>query len=128
MKSTTCFSDLPAASCSRIWLRRSTASGAFDSAIVWFWHTRQRSSCAMLVARRSSGASCAIAAPSQKQSRKLAARIELPHERLHFLLDDIGRDRADVLVADHALPVDDVGLRHAVDAVVDADAPVRVEG
>jgi hypothetical protein len=30
----------------RIWLRRSTASGAFESAIVWFWQTRQRSSSA----------------------------------------------------------------------------------
>jgi hypothetical protein len=34
----------PAAIISRTWRRRSTASVAFESAIVWFWHTRQRSS------------------------------------------------------------------------------------
>ena len=39
----------------------------------------------------------------------------------------LGRDRADVLVADDAVLVDDVGLGHAVDAVVDADAAVGVE-
>src|SRR5947207_14642811 len=127
MKSSTCASDFPAASCSRIWLRRSTARGAFDSAIVWFWQTRQRSSCARFVTRRSSGASCASAHASQKNARKLATRIELAHERIHFLLDNVGGERADVLVADHALPIGDVGLRHAVDAVVDADATVAVE-
>jgi H+/Cl- antiporter ClcA len=31
-------------------LRRSTASAAFDSAIDWFWHTRQRNSAASTLA------------------------------------------------------------------------------
>src|SRR4051812_15604727 len=128
MKSTTSRSDLPAENCSRIWLRRSTASGAFESAMVWFWHTRQRSSCARLVTRRSRPASCASAQPSHKKTARLAARIELPHERLHFVAHHVGAERPDVLVANHALAIDDVGLRHAVDAIVDADASVAVEG
>ena len=37
------------------------------------------------------------------------------------------RDRADLLVADHAVLVDDEGLGHAVDAPVDADAAVGVD-
>src|SRR5205814_8967764 len=127
MKSTTSRSDLPAASCSRIWLRKSTASGAFESAIVWFWHTRQRNSCARLATRRSRPASCASAQPSQKRMARLAARIELPHERLHFVAHYVGGERPDVLIADHALAIDDVGLGHAVHAVVDADASVAVE-
>src|SRR5262245_43563161 len=107
MKSTTSRSDLPAASCSRIWLRRSTASGAFDSASVWFWHTRQRISCARLAARRSSAASWAKVPVSQKSSAKaLAARIQLPHQRLHFLLHHVGGERPDVLVADDPLAID----------------------
>ena len=35
---------LPWRSMSRTWLRRSTARSALLSAMVWFWHTRQRSS------------------------------------------------------------------------------------
>src|SRR4051812_34407075 len=127
MKSTTSCSERPAVSCSRIWLRRSTASGAFESAIVWFWHTRQRSSCARLVTRRSRPASCARAPPSQKRTARLAARIELPHERLHFVAHYVGGERPDVLVADPALGTDAVGLGHAVHAIVDADASVAVE-
>src|SRR5437764_7573558 len=127
MKSTTSRSDLPAASCSRIWLRRSTASGAFDSAMVWFWHTRQRISCARLATRRSSAGSWASAQPTQKRTTRLAARIELPHQRPHFVAHHVRGNRPDVLVADDALAIDHVGLGHAVDAVVDADASVRIE-
>src|SRR5438046_6310805 len=127
MKSTTSRSDLPAASCSRIWLRRSTASGALESASVWFWHTRQRSSCARSVTRRSSCASWAAAQASQAMSSHLATRIQLPHQRLDLLLHHIRGERPDVLVADDAFAIDDIGLGHAVDAIVDADAPVRVE-
>src|SRR6185436_2418167 len=103
MKSTTSRSDLPAESCSRIWFLRSTASGAFDSAMVWFWHTRQRISCARFVTRRSSAGSCASAQPAHRRTTRLAARIQLPHERLHLVLHHVGGERPDVLVADHAL-------------------------
>src|SRR5436305_4359737 len=127
MKSTTSRSDLPALSCSRIWFLRSTASGAFDSAMVWFWHTRQRISCARLATRRSSAGSSARAQPTQKRMRRLAARIELPHERLHYVLHHVRGDRPDVLVADDPLAIDDVGLVHTIDPVVDANAPVPVE-
>src|SRR5439155_16367945 len=127
MKSITSRSDLPAASCSRIWFLRSTASGALESASVWFWHTRQRSSCARSVTRRSSAAFCANALAIQAMSSHLATGIQLLHQRLDLLLHDVGGERSDVLVADDALAIDDVGLGHAVDAVVDADAPARVE-
>src|SRR6266850_4842611 len=127
MKSTTSRSDLPAASCSRIWLRRSTASGAFESAIVWFWHTRQRSSWARFVTRRSSAASCAEAHAIQRTRSHLATGVEFLHQWFHLLLHHVRGERADVLVANDPLAIDDVGLRHAVDAVVDADAAVGVE-
>src|SRR5947207_8031651 len=127
MKSTTSRSDLPAASCSRIWSRRSTASGAFESASVWFWHTRQRSSCARLTTRRSSTGSCAKAQLIQASSSSLATAVQFLDQRLDLLLHHVRSERPDVLVADDALAIDDIGLGHAVDAVVDADAPVRVE-
>src|SRR5260221_340313 len=108
MKSTTSRSDLPAASCSRIWLRRSMASGAFESASVWFWQTRQRSSCERLVTRRSSTGSCASTQLAKSASSTLATGVQLLHQRLDFLLHDVRAKRADVLVADHALAIDDV--------------------
>src|SRR5258706_7394876 len=98
MKSTTSRSDLPAASCSRIWLRRSTASGALESASVWFWHTRQRSSCARSVTRRSSTLSWANAQAIQKMSSPLATGIQLPDQRLDLLLHHVRGERTDVLV------------------------------
>src|SRR4051812_13406301 len=128
MKSTTSCSERPAAICSRIWLRRSTASGAFESASVWFWHTRQRSSCARFITRRSSASSAwASAAKQRRTAATLLRTVELLDERLDLLLHHVGGERADLLVADHSLAVDHIGLGHAVDAVVDADAPVRVE-
>src|SRR2546423_8113929 len=127
MKSSTSRSDLPAASCSRIWLRRSTASGAFESASVWFWHTRQRSSCARSVTRRSSAASWADAQPTASTSSStLTTGVQLPQQRCDLLAHDVRRERTDMLVADDALAVDHVGLGHPVHAVVDADATVHV--
>src|SRR3970282_3052408 len=129
MKSMTSCSLAPACSCSRIWFLISTASGAFDSASVWFWQTRQRSSRARPPTRLSSaGSACARATPAISASAsRLALTRELPQQRLHFLERHFRRKRPDVLVADHPAPVDDVGLGYAVDAVVDADWPVAVE-
>src|SRR5688572_22075011 len=124
MKSTTSRSLAPLASCSRIWFLRSTASGAFESASVWFWHTRQRSSSARALTRFSSSGFCAYTPAASIASMKitiLAAAIQLLHQRLELLLRDLRRERPDVLVADDALAIDDVGLGHAVDAVVDRD-------
>src|SRR6267143_1318224 len=115
MKSATSRSLAPRASCSRIWLRRSTARPAFDSAIDWFWHTRQRSSAARSMTRLSSAASSALATETASNNAKALLAIK-------FI------QRADELVADHAALVDDVGLRHAVHAVVDADPAVEIEG
>src|SRR5687768_3670982 len=125
MKSITSRSLLPASSCSRIWLRRSTASGALESASVWFWHTRQRSSCARSATRRSRlGFPCPNAVPTRNRAMKksLATPCELLYERPELLLRDPGRERPDVLVADDSLLVDHVRLGYAVHAVVDADA------
>src|SRR3954462_8373063 len=128
MNPITSWSDLPAAICSRIWLRRSTASGAFESARVWFWHTRQRSSCARWATRRSRVSSAsAITVTNRKTNAKLLRIIQLLDERLDLFLHHVGGERTDLLVADDALAIDDVGLGHAVDAVVDADAAVRIE-
>src|SRR3979411_2631681 len=110
MKSITSRSDLPAASCSRIWLRRSMASGAFESASVWFWQTRQRSSCERLVTRRSSAGARAIAHAGQAMSPHLPPRAQLLDEGCQLLLHDVGGERADVLVADHALAIDHIGF------------------
>src|SRR3990172_3940273 len=128
MYSFTSRSDLPEASCSRIWLRRSTASGALESASVWFWQTRQRSSCASAAVRFSTEESSPrTLKDNTSKKRNLAARIQFLHQRRDLLLRDFGRERADVLVADHPVAVDNVGFRHAVDAVVDADAAGGVE-
>src|SRR5688572_6660008 len=124
MKSTTSRSLAPLASCSRIWFRRSTASGAFESASVWFWQTRQRSSSASALTRFSSSGFCAQTPAASIASMKttiLAAAIQLLHERRQLPLRDFRREGPDVLVADDALAIDDVGLRDAVHAIVDRD-------
>src|SRR5687767_6444271 len=124
MNSRTSRSLAPLASCSRIWLRRSTASGALESASVWFWQTRQRSSSARAATRFSSKGSCPAATAAQSRvikTRNLAT--ELLHQRHELLLGHLRGERPDVLVADHALAIDDVGFRHAVHAIVDGDAP-----
>src|SRR4030095_6937597 len=115
MKSVISRSLLPALSCSRIWFRRSTASGALESASVWFWHTRQRSSCASVVTRRSRfGSSCARERPARPiaisiiNRKSLATLGELLDQGTQLLLGDLRRERADVLVTDDALAVDDV--------------------
>src|SRR6187401_534016 len=130
---------LPWRSMARVSRRRSTARPAFESAIVWFWQTRQRSSAVMRVMRASSAGSAAsgsasfaaAAAPSSAAKRttmtlRSASGIELLQQGLDLRREHIGRDRADVLVADHAVLVDDEGLGHAVDAEVDADAALDV--
>src|SRR5687767_7747429 len=124
MKSITSRSLAPALSCSRIWFLRSTASGAFESASVWFWQTRQRSSFASAAVRFSMSGSWPNAAKASKLKSKnhLATALQLLHQWPHLLLRDLGGERPDVLVADYAALIDDVGLGHAVDAVVDRDA------
>src|SRR5512134_2524883 len=125
MKSMISRSLAPAFSCSRIWFLRSTASGALESASVWFWHTRQRSSTASSFTRLSRSVSCPDASTGITiiitKSTSLATRPQLLHQRLELLARDLGRERPDVLVADDAALVDHVGLGHAVDAVVDRD-------
>src|SRR6185436_7493013 len=107
---------LPWRSISRVSRRRSTARPAFESAIVWFWHTRQRSSAVMRVMRASSAGSAAsgaaslattCAAQSASSSATIAldnvSGIELLQQRLDLGRDHVGRQRADVLQADDAV-------------------------
>src|SRR2546425_1633709 len=125
MKSTTSRSLAPRASCARIWLRRSTARPAFDSASDWFWQTRQRSSAARSMTRLSSAASSAKATEAARRNARALFAIEFIDQRDELFLDQLVGDRADALVADHAALVDDVGLRHAVYAVIHADPAVE---
>ena len=133
---------LPAAICSRICRRRSCASSALESAIVWFWQTRQRSFSASShrALRRATGSGVATAlghaASGQRSTQRAAsaAAIDAPHDFCSsrtsgriFFSSASGGERPDLLVADHALLVDHEGLGHAVDAVVDADPPVAVD-
>src|SRR5712691_4438095 len=128
MKSATSRSLAPRASCSRIWLRRSTARPAFDSAIDWFWHTRQRSSAARSMTRLSSAASSAPATETASNNANALLESTFIQQGGELVAHQLAGDRADALVADHAALVDDVGLRHAVYAVVDADPAVEIEG
>src|SRR5882672_6083650 len=104
--------------------------------MVWFWHTRQRSSEASVVTLCSSTGSAAAGAASfanvhaavaaRSRNEKTLSTAEFFYQRQHLVLDDLARERADALVADDPELVDDVGLGHAVDAVVDADLAVEV--
>src|SRR5712664_4228657 len=110
MKPTISLSLAPRCICSRMLLRRSTARSACESASVWFWHTRQRSSEASAMTRFSrSGSSAAL----EERARMIPSRKshlltdEVLHQRLDLLRRDFLRHGADALVADHALLVDD---------------------
>src|SRR5581483_11998760 len=137
MNATICRSLLPWRTISRISSRRSLASPALESAMVWFWHTRQRSSEESAMTRASSAGSAAAGAASFGQaagahasaasSTSSLATLELLHERQDLLLQDLARHGTDALVADDAALVDQVGLGHAVDAVDDSDAALEVE-
>src|SRR5439155_19593941 len=137
MYCTTCSSLAPRCNCSRISRRRSSARPACESAMVWFWHTRQRSSAATRSMRASSAGSAAAGSASlastgvatsvaSRTSNSAVLAIELLQERHDLRVDHALRQRTDVLEADDALLVDDERLGHAVDAEVDADAAVAV--
>src|SRR3972149_7235044 len=134
---------MPCAIFSRIWFFRSMASGACESAIVWFWHTRQRKSCASAVTRLSSadsvGSASAACAPSAYTAEHTAEHramtttasslriaVQLAHQGEDLVAEDLGGDHADALVADDAVLVDQERFRYPVDTVIDADAPVIV--
>src|SRR5260221_3117232 len=131
MKSSTSRSLAPRPSCSRMLLRRSTARSALESARVWFWQTRQRSSEEMSMTRFSRTGS---SFPKTVAERRIEMKkqnslftLQIIDERHDLLRHDLGRDRSDLLVADDAALVDHVGFGHAVDAVVDAHLAVGVE-
>src|SRR5712671_5278281 len=131
MKPTISLSLAPRSICSRMLLRRSSARSACESASVWFWHTRQRSSEASAMTRFSRIGSSLPREQIEKNNRKRNANVlftrQLAHQRRDLLRRDFRCHGADALVADHSPLVDDVGFRHAVDAVFDADAPRAVE-
>src|SRR4029077_17626068 len=134
MKSSTSPSLLPSRSSSRMRFLRSIASAACESARVWFWHTRQRSSSASAMTRfsRSGFSDAGEAAKAQKavtierKTDKHLGTLQLLHQRQDALAHDLGGEDADALVADDALAVDDEGFGHPVDAVVHAQPPFAV--
>src|SRR5713226_4189185 len=131
MKSMISESLLPCRILSLTWFLRSSASGAFESAMVWFWQTRQRNSAASVITLCSRAGSAAAgaasfarapgAAETSNRNARSLTTVELLHQRQHLLLDELRGQRADALVTDDAALVDHVGLWHAVDAVIDAD-------
>src|SRR6185369_10712362 len=135
--STTSDSLRPEASMSRTWFFRSIARGACESSRVWFWHTRQRSSCASFETRASSTGSAATGCASPACARlartrssiamNLAMARELPCEGQDTALDEGRRERAHVLVAHHALRIDEERFRHAIDSPVDARPAFGIE-
>ena len=109
----------------------------------WFWQTRQRSSSDRPCRRFSATGSAAraasvvleaIAAVDPRKVAKTKARLrprivhlfKLRQQRHDLVAEHVRADRSGVLHADDAGLVDDVGFRHAIDAVVDADAAVEV--
>src|SRR5687767_260331 len=181
MKPMICASLSPCFSFSLTWFFKSIARPALESAIVWFWHTRQRNSAARAFTRFSSAGSSAAGAasparaavattnrktsadnavarfnklpslrgkhslsnpvanePAQPCATRLPRRsaprddslltIELMNEWNDLLLDDLRRERADALVANHSALVDHVGLGRAVHAVVETHTPLRIVG
>src|SRR5437879_12732221 len=77
--------------------------------------------------RLSSAASSALATETASNNAKALLAIKFIQQGNELVAHQLAGDRADALVADHAALVDDVGLRHAVHAVVDADPAVEVE-
>src|SRR5664279_5053778 len=73
MYSITSRSVLPCTSSSRVCRRRSSASGACESAMVWFWQTRQRSSEVTRTMRASSAGSSASGTASRAATPCAAA-------------------------------------------------------
>src|SRR6266496_1853355 len=136
MKSMICESLAPCRIFSLTWFLKSSASGAFESAMVWFWHTRQRSSAASVITLCSSAGSAAAGPASfahthgtvaaRSRNARTLSTAELLHQRQQLFPDDLRRERADAFVADDAELVDHVGLGNAVDAVVDADLAFEV--
>src|SRR5471032_60933 len=108
-----CSSLIPAFSFSRIWFFKSIASSARESAMVWFWHTRQRNSSASAITRFSSagsgtagGASLASTDPAKRKQNSsvssLGIAVEFLHQRQNLVAHDLRGDSADALVADYA--------------------------
>src|SRR3990167_7760473 len=62
MKAMICWSESPRRSISRTWFFRSIARPALESAMVWFWQTRHRSSAVIRTIRASSSGSAAALA------------------------------------------------------------------
>src|SRR5471032_773118 len=137
MNSTTSCSERPCASWVRASFFRSSASLACESAMVWFWQTRHRSCSATRWTRSSSAASEVEGAPGassghamtrQASSRRNSSTIELPYDGQQFLAYQLRRQRTGKLQPYLSLFVDDEGLRHAVDAELDAGLAVAVKG
>src|SRR6185436_3803517 len=63
---------------------------------------------------------------SATATRQRFSSAELLRHRQDFVLEYFWGDRTDALIANHAIAVDEIGFRHAIYAVVNANTPVAV--
>jgi hypothetical protein len=74
--------------------RRSTASAAFESAIVWFWHTRQRSCSASRTARCACSGSCSVGTASPAHAMEIETNTRNMEMMIFKDVFDFGSDRS----------------------------------
>src|SRR5487761_1904521 len=128
---------MPAFSFSRISFFKSIASSACESAMVWFWHTRQRNCSSSATARFSSAglgsagtASLASTEPARtspnSSANSLRISIQLLHQRQDFVTHDLRGNGTDALVADHAGLIDNIRFGNTINTEIDADTAVMV--
>src|SRR5690606_1357857 len=131
----------PAARRSRICPRKSTARPACESAMVSFWQTRQRSSCAISITRDSragpaangrASRPAAVATPmpsarSQPKPMGHALRTQGSDQRQDRIAQQLRRQGARMLVAYAALAIDQECFRDAVYAEIDPDPAVPIK-
>src|SRR3990172_8140417 len=116
----------PCCSFSLIWFRRSFARSASDSAIVWFWHTRQRNSAAIAITRSGSPGSAAAGAasfahaapPSSSRNASASVLPTIGPRRERDALLDGGHGRGlRIPRGGDALPLSPAARREAISAV-----------
>src|SRR5260370_18973649 len=66
-------------------------------------------------------------AAAKRRGLRAVSSAALLEARQQLALDAVAVERSDMAVADVAGAVDEVGLGHAVDAEIDADAAVLIE-
>src|SRR5271156_4036919 len=151
MYACTCSSVAPCRTCSPILSRRSAANSAFESARLWFWHTRQRKLPARWRTRasswrsRSDGAVAPALAPvplnATRHSSATVQRtgnlsgwltieslmLQALDERHNHAIKRVAGQRPRLAVTHDPRPVDHEGLGHAIHAIVDTRLPAAID-